>query len=200
MTWRNDGWEIGSISGYGTVCQAPSGFGGQSVCPGRGDAEMHVRLREDRPYCTLIFAARITLPHYAVSSAMSFPNAAGEPDSGATPCPTSRALKLSGGIHVLCFFRQRRDARDLNQGIGLLTLLLPYIRFAHLKASAEVGALHATTREGVQIRNRRQLRDCSSGTDVFNGSVRGLEGGSNPRHRPRQTLQWLPYEFESEQR
>ena len=34
----------------------------------------------DRPHSALMLAARITLPHFSVSSAMSLPKSAGEPD------------------------------------------------------------------------------------------------------------------------
>jgi hypothetical protein len=40
----------------------------------------------------LMLAARITLLHFSVSSAMSFPKSAGEPGSGVPPRSTSRAL------------------------------------------------------------------------------------------------------------
>ena len=35
----------------------------------------------DRPHSGLMLAARITLPHFSVSSAMSLPKSAGEPAS-----------------------------------------------------------------------------------------------------------------------
>src|SRR5262249_26793126 len=37
------------------------------------------------PYSGLMLAARITLPHFSISSAMSFPKSAGEPGSGVLP-------------------------------------------------------------------------------------------------------------------
>src|SRR5262249_38515762 len=43
-------------------------------------------------YSALIPAARMTLPHFSVSSAMSLPYSAGEPDSGVPPISASRAL------------------------------------------------------------------------------------------------------------
>jgi hypothetical protein len=42
----------------------------------------------------LMLAARITLPHFSVSSAMSLPKSAGEPTSGVLPRSASRALIL----------------------------------------------------------------------------------------------------------
>jgi len=45
------------------------------------------RYRRDdaRPHSALMLAARITLPHFSVSSAMSFPKSAGEPASATPP-------------------------------------------------------------------------------------------------------------------
>ena len=40
---------------------------------------------EDLAYSALMLAARITLPHFSVSSAMSLPNSAGEPASVVLP-------------------------------------------------------------------------------------------------------------------
>ena len=45
-------------------------------------------------YSGLMLAARITLPHFSVSSAMSFPKSAGEPLSTLPPKSASRALIL----------------------------------------------------------------------------------------------------------
>jgi hypothetical protein len=49
----------------------------------------------------LIFAARITLPHFSVSSAMSFPKSAGEPASTVLPWSESRALNLGSASAAL---------------------------------------------------------------------------------------------------
>jgi hypothetical protein len=43
-------------------------------------------------YCTLMLAARITLPHLSVSSAMSLPKSSGEPASTSAPKSANRAL------------------------------------------------------------------------------------------------------------
>jgi hypothetical protein len=46
-----------------------------------------------RPYSGLMFAFRMTLAHFSVSSAINFPNSAGELEGNATPPrSTSRAL------------------------------------------------------------------------------------------------------------
>src|ERR1700732_1120837 len=42
-------------------------------------------LKADQPPSGLILAARITLPHFSVSSTMSLPKAVGEPISGVSP-------------------------------------------------------------------------------------------------------------------
>jgi hypothetical protein len=47
-----------------------------------------------RAYSGLILAARITLPHFSVSSAMSLPKSAGESASGTLPRSARRALIL----------------------------------------------------------------------------------------------------------
>src|ERR1700674_1783359 len=46
-----------------------------------------------RPHSALILAARITLAHFSVSSAMSLPNSAGELGNTAAPRSARRALK-----------------------------------------------------------------------------------------------------------
>src|SRR5262249_58285514 len=49
----------------------------------------------------LMLAARITLPHFSVSSAMSLPKSAGEPTSGVLPRSASRALILESARAAL---------------------------------------------------------------------------------------------------
>jgi hypothetical protein len=49
--------------------------------------------RADRLYSALMLAARITLPHFSVSSAMSLPKSAGEP----APIATAGALRRQPG-------------------------------------------------------------------------------------------------------
>src|SRR5262249_37071113 len=49
----------------------------------------------------LMFAARITLPHFSVSSAMSLPKSAGETTSGVTPKTASRAFILGSARPAL---------------------------------------------------------------------------------------------------
>ena len=48
--------------------------------------------RERTAYSALMLAARITLPHFSVSSAMSLPKSVAEPTSGVLPKSASRAL------------------------------------------------------------------------------------------------------------
>ena len=55
----------------------------------------------DRPHSALMLAARITLPHFSVSSAMSFPNAADVIDIGSTPKPASRAFMRGSAATAL---------------------------------------------------------------------------------------------------
>ena len=44
------------------------------------------------PYSGLMLAARITLPHFSVSSAISFPKSPGEPERTVIPRSANRAL------------------------------------------------------------------------------------------------------------
>src|SRR5262249_41403770 len=53
------------------------------------------------PQSTLMLAARITLAHFSVSSAISFPNSAGESASAAPPRSASRALILGSARPAL---------------------------------------------------------------------------------------------------
>jgi hypothetical protein len=48
-----------------------------------------------------MLAARITLPHFSVSSAMSFPKSAGESTSGVPPKSASRAFILGSARAAL---------------------------------------------------------------------------------------------------
>src|SRR5499426_4220956 len=54
-----------------------------------------------RHHSGLMLAARITLPHFSVSSAMSLPNSAGVIGIGAPPSSTSRALSLGSARPAL---------------------------------------------------------------------------------------------------
>src|ERR1700730_3123205 len=70
--------------------------------------------RIDRHQSALMPAARITLPHFSVSSAMSFPKSAGEPASNVLPLSGRRAFDLGS------------ESRPLNLGSAspALTALL----------------------------------------------------------------------------
>src|SRR6516225_463987 len=52
-------------------------------------------------YSALIPAARITLPHFSVSSVISLPYSAGEPDSGVPPMSASRVLIVASARPAL---------------------------------------------------------------------------------------------------
>ena len=54
-----------------------------------------------RDHSGLMLAARITLPHFSVSSAMSLPKSAGEPASTVPPKSASRALILGSARPAL---------------------------------------------------------------------------------------------------
>ena len=77
----------------------------------------------------LTLAARITLPHFSVSSAMSLPNSADEPGSTVPPRSASRALILISARAALIsllsfsaisagvFWAHRRRTRDLPRSL-----------------------------------------------------------------------------------
>src|SRR4029077_9323167 len=52
-------------------------------------------------YCGLILAARVTLPHFSVSSVMSLPKSAGESASAVPPRPATRAFILGSARAAL---------------------------------------------------------------------------------------------------
>src|SRR5262249_57101601 len=56
---------------------------------------------EGRHYSALMLAARITLPHFSVSSAMSFSNSAGDIGIGTLPSSARRALIFSAARAAL---------------------------------------------------------------------------------------------------
>jgi hypothetical protein len=62
---------------------------------------MQPRGRADRPHCALMLAARMTLPHFSVSSAISLPKAAGEPGSAVVPKSARRAFILGSARAAL---------------------------------------------------------------------------------------------------
>src|SRR5215475_4584401 len=52
-------------------------------------------------HCALMLAARTTLPHFSVSSAMSLPKSAGEPAIAMPPSPTKRAFIVASARPAL---------------------------------------------------------------------------------------------------
>jgi hypothetical protein len=54
---------------------------------------LEYRRGDDQAYSGLMLAARITLPHFSVSSAMNLPNSAGVIGVGSTPKARRRAFK-----------------------------------------------------------------------------------------------------------
>src|SRR6516164_9779815 len=54
-----------------------------------------------RPYCALMLAARTTLPHFSVSSAMNFPKSVGEPANTAHPRSVRRLFMLGSARAAL---------------------------------------------------------------------------------------------------
>src|SRR5262245_15924574 len=57
--------------------------------------------RDHADHSALMLAARITLPHFSVSSAMSLPKSAGEPDNAVPPTSASRAFILGAARAAL---------------------------------------------------------------------------------------------------
>src|SRR5947208_2993142 len=74
------------------------------------DAEGHQPFAEEtlwnvrllkQPHCGLMPANLITLAHFSVSSAISFPNSAGDPGSATPPRSASRAFMLGSARAAL---------------------------------------------------------------------------------------------------
>jgi hypothetical protein len=63
--------------------------------------DMEYRPGSDQPYPSLILAARITLPHFSVSSAMSLPKSVAEPESVIPPRSANRAFILGSARPAL---------------------------------------------------------------------------------------------------
>src|SRR5262249_10395779 len=55
----------------------------------------------DRPQSALMLRARMTLPHFSLSPAMSLPKSAGEPTNAVPPSSASRALILGSARPAL---------------------------------------------------------------------------------------------------
>src|SRR5262245_9912856 len=66
-------------------------------------------------YSGLILAARITLPHFSVSSAINLRKSVGEPASGGPPRSASRALTLASANEVLISLLSRSIRRELQR-------------------------------------------------------------------------------------
>src|SRR5262249_62326094 len=88
-------------SGAGAYSVLGSGLSDDAAAPAQpcrrpaGFAERTSRTGESMGYCGLMPAALITLAHFAVSSAMSFPKSAGEPASTIPPMSASRSMILA---------------------------------------------------------------------------------------------------------
>src|SRR6516165_2694987 len=67
----------------------------------RSTSHNHNQVLDRRDHSALMLAARITLAHFSVSSAMNFPNSADEPGSAAPPNSASRACILGSARIVL---------------------------------------------------------------------------------------------------
>src|SRR4029450_2858494 len=83
----------------------------------------------------LILPARITLPHFSVSSEMSLPKSAGEPGSGVAPRSASRAFILGSASAAL----------------------IPLLRLAMISGGVFVGAPEAP--HGARFVTRDELAD-----------------------------------------
>src|SRR5712671_1690827 len=70
----------------------------------------------DRPYSGLILAARITLPHFSVSSPINLRKSVGEPASGGPPRSASRALILASANEALISLLSRST---ISAGVAL---------------------------------------------------------------------------------
>src|SRR5215831_2235698 len=71
----------------------------------RRSGVMEYAPRAHRPHYGLMLAAKITLPHFMVSSAISLAKSAGEPGSTVAPRLASRAWKLaSARLALTCVF------------------------------------------------------------------------------------------------
>jgi hypothetical protein len=91
MVWRRQLTQSGRGTKKSSAVQqgiVNSGNGGISVAAGSG----------------LMLAARITLPHFSVSSAISLPKSAGEPASTVPPRSAMRALILGSARPALISF------------------------------------------------------------------------------------------------
>src|SRR5262249_30074348 len=88
-------------SGAGAYSVLGAGVGDDADDPAQpwrrpaGFAERTSRTGESMGYCGLMPAALITLAHFAVSSAMSFPKSSGEPASTIPPMSASRSMILA---------------------------------------------------------------------------------------------------------
>src|SRR5262249_10831445 len=67
----------------------------------RGTGRYGISDRDDSDQSALMFAARITLPHFSVSSAISLPKSLGEPGRTLPPRSASRALILGSARPAL---------------------------------------------------------------------------------------------------
>src|SRR5262249_50747421 len=71
------------------------------IYPGAREVSWRPSLNDATLHSALMFAARITLAHFSVSSEMSFPKSAGEPKSGVPPKSASRPFILGSARAAL---------------------------------------------------------------------------------------------------
>ena len=75
--------------------------------------------------CGLMLAARITLPHFSVSSAISLPNSAGDPGSATPPRSARRAFILGSARAALTSLKRQRYFSFISSKMFIFFVLGP---------------------------------------------------------------------------
>src|SRR6516162_5360143 len=119
----------------------------------RSTSHNHTQVLDRRDHSALMLAARITLPHFWVSSAISFPKSAGEPASTVKPRADSLACIFGSARAKLV---SRLSLWTISGGV-LLGVPIPYQPLASKpgRKSATIGV--SSQRVAVVTANARNL-------------------------------------------
>src|SRR5262249_14006714 len=104
----------------------------------------------------LMLAARTTLPHFSVSSAMKVPNWAGDPGNGAAPKSASRALNL-GSANAVLISLLSLSTRSLGVLLGALTPPQSLVSKSGTKSLTLATSGRASERVAVETARARNL-------------------------------------------
>ena len=118
--------------------------------------------RAHRPHYGLMLAAKITLPHFMVSSAMSLAKSAGEPGSTVAPRLASRAWKLaSARLALTCLFSLSMTSSGVRFGAPMPNQIVQPARTSdRARSMLVVGFVKSSMTRPCRLRKVERQLDC----------------------------------------